>query len=724
MIAMNRFLFAVAWTAAAFALPILIDSAVKGFALLGAAAVAILVLRRASASVRHLVWVSTTAALLALPLLLISLPEWRVLPAWVNVSIPAAVEPGNTPTAAAIGTRKPDVASPSAYETLANSSDPSVAAAGVHADRQADALVPGEARRYVHPHVAVLATAVWATGVVVLCMRLALSKVCLSRLARKATPVAEGRLYDMAEALRPKLGVRRTVRLMSSDRRDMPMTWGIFRARLLLPSDAEDWEDDRLRAVLKHELGHIRRYDALAQLLVRLACALYWFNPLVWVAAWRVRVEHERACDDLVLAAGTHPSDYASHLLAIATGYEERGLAHVSGIGMAKKSRLEGRLMSVLNGKLNRNGLTRAAVGACLLTVATAVLPVAMMRSADHEPRTTLAAEDDQPRDLHLVLQREDAASEPRDDAGADNSVAQPHLADFTLDDIARVAGLSADETAAVRRFIDGNLLGAGDLEVLGTGDRDDTLQLVARLANLTSDETEAVDELVSRGQVRDMDSLQEHRDSAAATQPQKAAIDKLAALWRRQTAVSEKLQEARQMPLLTKTELSALDKLRRALNFRSVPTVFTVRQVFQPGEGGQTSWTALQRHELEDGRITYMAFVHAAPGGRFPVRLAKEDRTRFEVGVRDGSDAQLEVEVLVRTGPQEREATRILTLERDKPVEIQIDGEWYSLVFASAYIGRWSPHISREAQIIVYYKPEQEEHNPAQDEKNAGADK
>ena len=70
----------------------------------------------------------------------------------------------------------------------------------------------------------------------------------------------------------------------------------------MLPVAAQDWSDEQLRSVLLHELAHIKRRDVLGQLLAQFACALHWFNPLVWFAAWRLHVERERACDDLVLA--------------------------------------------------------------------------------------------------------------------------------------------------------------------------------------------------------------------------------------------------------------------------------------------------------------------------------------------------------------------------------------------------------------------------------------
>jgi len=67
-----------------------------------------------------------------------------------------------------------------------------------------------------------------------------------------------------------------------------PATWGLFRPVIVLPPAARDWTVERRRVVLAHELAHVARRDGLANLIGWMACALYWPNPLDWIAARRL----------------------------------------------------------------------------------------------------------------------------------------------------------------------------------------------------------------------------------------------------------------------------------------------------------------------------------------------------------------------------------------------------------------------------------------------------
>ena len=134
----------------------------------------------------------------------------------------------------------------------------------------------------------------------------------------------------------------------------MPMTWGWLYPVVLLPAEAEVWTTDRRRDVLLHEMAHILRFDCLTQAVAQWACAVYWFNPLAWLAAARMRKERERACDDMVLAAGVRPSDYALLLVEMAREYRSGRSAALAAVSMARSSHLEGRLRAILDPTLRR----------------------------------------------------------------------------------------------------------------------------------------------------------------------------------------------------------------------------------------------------------------------------------------------------------------------------------------------------------------------------------
>jgi hypothetical protein len=164
----------------------------------------------------------------------------------------------------------------------------------------------------------------------------------------------------------------------------MPMTWGLFKPTLLVPSSASAWPDWQRRNVLLHELSHVERHDCLTQLVAQAACSLYWFNPLAWVAAYRMRVERELACDDRVIAAGAKASDYATNLLDVARSLRAPSFTSQSAIAMARPSQLSGRLLAVLDTGRNRRSVTRKiAFGAAVAAIAASLPLAALTPSAE-----------------------------------------------------------------------------------------------------------------------------------------------------------------------------------------------------------------------------------------------------------------------------------------------------------------------------------------------------
>src|SRR5207237_1479348 len=115
-------------------------------------------------------------------------------------------------------------------------------------------------------------------------------------------------------------GVSRPGTLLRSSEVPVPATWGGRRPVIALPAAPATGRPERLRLVLVHELVHVRRQDVLVEALLWLAGALYWFHPAVWLAAARVRLERERACDEAVIATGARAADYCGRLVEVMRG--------------------------------------------------------------------------------------------------------------------------------------------------------------------------------------------------------------------------------------------------------------------------------------------------------------------------------------------------------------------------------------------------------------------
>ena len=210
---------------------------------------------------------------------------------------------------------------------------------------------------------------------------------------RRARSVDDPQMVGLVEAVAYELDIRRPIALLESATAITPMTWGFRNPVVLLPREARQWSFLRLRDVLTHELAHIKRNDYMTQLVSRYACAVYWFNPLVWLAARQLRQERERACDDTVLNAGTKPSEYAHHLLEIARSLKASNSTAFATVAMARPSQLTGRLLDVLDDTRSRRAVTGAASKTSWAVAALLVLPLAGWGPAQPEQFEPTAAE-------------------------------------------------------------------------------------------------------------------------------------------------------------------------------------------------------------------------------------------------------------------------------------------------------------------------------------------
>lgn len=313
-----------AWTVRA--LPDVVDlgvAALQAAVLLALAWAAAAMLRRSSAAARHTVWTFGVVSALVVPWLGLVVPTWTpVAPAPVS-SAPAFVLPTWQPAAAA-------VAEPGGLSALVGW---------------------------------------WAVGAALVALRVLRAHGAAWRIGRSAVPVTEPGWRAVHDEVAAQLGVAVPVELGRSAQIAGPMTLGLLRPRVLLPASAEDWSADRRRAVLLHELGHVRRGDLGAQAAAQVLCVLHWFNPLAWWAASRLAEERELAADDLVVGAGMRPSSYADDLVQIARTLTSTPA--VAAACMAERSTTR-RVLRILDPSAPRAPLSRRAwwgLGAVVVAV-------------------------------------------------------------------------------------------------------------------------------------------------------------------------------------------------------------------------------------------------------------------------------------------------------------------------------------------------------------------
>ncbi|HWC75563.1 MAG TPA: M56 family metallopeptidase [Gemmatimonadales bacterium] len=355
---------------------ILADAFVKATVLLLLAGAGSWALRRGPAALRHLVWALACGGLLVLPVASTLLPNLRVA-GWPRFEAPIAFRVQQLPTQ--------PVAAP-VHEPVAPRRAAAEPSGRAVTSRIAQSAAAQSVRFTLTTDWTAWIVPVWLSGVAVVLILMAIGLARIWWLDRITALVDDETWYQLSDDLCRQIGLTRRIRLLRASGPAMPMTWGIRRPAILLPAEADAWPADRRRDVLLHELAHVKRHDFLVQLIARVACAVYWFHPLVWLAATRLREERERACDDQVLRSGAKPSAYATHLLELARGLRAAPATSLTSVAMARPAQLATRLIDVLDARRRRDTLSKGLALPAWIAAIAIVVPLAAIAPRAAEP--------------------------------------------------------------------------------------------------------------------------------------------------------------------------------------------------------------------------------------------------------------------------------------------------------------------------------------------------
>jgi beta-lactamase regulating signal transducer with metallopeptidase domain len=342
----------------------LVESCLRASVVLCAAWATTAAMRRASASTRHFVWMCAIAGSMVASAMSFVGPSWTVPVPSTFISTQGAVVSDASPEAVPSTKVAPRIVVSS--ETSPPTPSTSLMSAG---PTWMDLTLVG--------------LLLWGAGALSVLAFVISGAVGAWWIRRSAAPL-KATWVDEAHVLAEAFEISGSIAVVESHVVTMPMVCGVWRPLIVMPQSATQWTDERRRVVVLHELAHIKRRDCLTQALAHVVCAVYWFNPIVWLAARRLRAERERACDDFVLAAGEKGSDYAAHLLDIAQAMRHRRMPALVGLAMARPSQLEGRLLAILDPAIRRSSTihTRLALLGFVLLVTLPVGAVQLQGSA------------------------------------------------------------------------------------------------------------------------------------------------------------------------------------------------------------------------------------------------------------------------------------------------------------------------------------------------------
>ena len=208
----------------------------------------------------------------------------------------------------------------------------------------------------VFSEVADILPLIWLTGALALAVYVCAGNFNLLRIVKRERPLTDQKILDLLEDCKAEMGIRIILGIVTTDKVKSPALFGFIRPRLLLPKGMlETLSREELRYVFLHELAHLKRHDIYIGWLISLLQVLHWFNPLIWLAFYRLRADRELACDALVLARtqSGQAKDYGRTIVSLLERFSRsQRLPAMAGI-LETKAQLKRRIIMITRFKKN-----------------------------------------------------------------------------------------------------------------------------------------------------------------------------------------------------------------------------------------------------------------------------------------------------------------------------------------------------------------------------------
>lgn len=228
----------------------------------------------------------------------------------------------------------------------------------------------------------------WLCGISALSILLLKRIRFARRLIAESTP-AEQILLETLNQCRNELGITRSIQLRLSTGTPSPAACGLLKPVILMPAALPDkLPPERLKAVLIHELAHIKRHDLWINSAQTLLQIIYFYNPLLWLSNAVVRRVREQAVDEMVLATlGAEAKDYSNTLIDIAEMAFFKPSLSLRLIGVVEsKKALQGRIKLMLNRPVPKKTKLGIFGFVIIFTIAAILLPMARAEKETQKP--------------------------------------------------------------------------------------------------------------------------------------------------------------------------------------------------------------------------------------------------------------------------------------------------------------------------------------------------